>query len=302
MVLEYLREFEVLAETLNFARTAEQLFTSQSTISKHLKSLEQELGVSLFTRTSRKVWLNENGKLFLPYAKRMLQIQYEYETALYNKTKTEKITLSIGSIPVMAQYQITDSIVEFKQENKGFHLNIIEGETGELTEALMQGQCELAFIRDGIFSDSDQALVRLPYYKDVLTALLPKSHPKSGRQSIRLEELSQEDFILMKENTFLYQLSIDACIKAGFTPNIVFTGHRMENIMDLVAKEMGVALLMKCQTLHSPSQQISIVQIQPPITNQISLVYQKNKKLSPAAIHFIKCVKHGRERSGNKSL
>lgn len=293
MELEHLRDFVMLAETRSFARTAEQLFTTQSTISKHIKSLENELGTPLFTRTSRHVELNDFGRLFLPYAEKILQIQYEYTTAFYNQMENKKSTLSIGSIPVMAQYRITDVIVQFKNENKNFKLNVIEAETEELKEHLRENRCEIAFVRESERPEED--FVSIPYYTDTLVALLPISHPLADRKSLALKELCQEDFVLLKEKTFLYDLCLTACQNAGFTPNVVFTGHRLENILDFVAKGLGISLLMERQTMHYEPNQVSVIPIAPPITSRIQLIYQKNRKLSAAAKHFVDCVLHGQE-------
>lgn len=293
MELEHLRDFVMLAETRSFAGTAERLFTTQSTISKHIKALENELGAPLFNRTSRHVELNEFGQLFLPYAEKMLQIQYEYTTAFYNQLENKKSTLSIGSIPVMAQYGITDVIVQFRNENKNFKINVIEAETEELMTHLREDHCELAFVREGEKASDEFATI--PYYTDTLVALLPHTHPLSGSNSITLKELMREDFVLLKEKTFLYELCLTACEKSGFTPNVVFTGHRLENILDFVAKGMGISLLMERQTLHYQPDFVSIVPITPAITSNINLIYRKDRKLSIAAQHFVDCVLHGQE-------
>ena len=69
MNTEFLKEFVVLAETKNFWEASERLYMNQSTLSKHIKSLENELGVELFTRTTRRVELTSYGQTFLPYAR-----------------------------------------------------------------------------------------------------------------------------------------------------------------------------------------------------------------------------------------
>ena len=69
MNTEYLKEFVVLAETKNFWEASDRLYMNQSTLSKHIKSLENELGVDLFLRTTRRVELTNYGQTFLPYAK-----------------------------------------------------------------------------------------------------------------------------------------------------------------------------------------------------------------------------------------
>lgn len=287
MELEHIREFVNLAETRNFAETADRLFTTQSTISKHLKAMETELGVRLFDRTSRRVELNAFGKLFLPYAQTILNTQYEYQTAIYNHSENMRSTLNIGSIPVMAQYHITDIIMRFRRENTHFTLNVTEAEPSELIRLIQKGGCELAFIRET--GGYDQNLTKIPYWTDRLVALLPAVHPLANRELLEIRDLSTEDFLFIKEKTYLYDLCVKVCTDAGFTPRIAFSGHRIENIIDFVAQGMGIALLMKQQVAHLSREQFRIVPLSPVITSQISLVYRKDRRLSPAAAHFLNC-------------
>ena len=84
MDISYWKEFSVLAETKNYWAAAEKLFVGQSSLSKHIKTMETQLGGELFMRTSRKVELTELGKLMLPYARQIAQLQTQYETAAFN--------------------------------------------------------------------------------------------------------------------------------------------------------------------------------------------------------------------------
>ena len=88
----------------------------------------------------------------------------------------------------------------------------------------------------------------------------------------------------------MYQLCINSCKSAGFEPHIGYTGLRSENMLDLVEKGLGTALLTQkpIQKLSNPN--ISIVEIIPQITTYIDLVYRKNKKLSAAAEQFVRLI------------
>lgn len=288
MEIEYIREFVKLTETKNFAETAEQLFTTQSTISKHLKKIETELGVQLFNRTSRQVELNKFGQLFLPYAKKILQMQYEYTTAFYNEIGELQEHLTIGSIPVMAQYNITDIIARFKQKNVNFSLTVIEAESNDLKEILRQDKCELAFIRETEIKTEEFA--KIHYMDDTLVAVLPISHPFAQNKVLALKDLKNENFLLLEFHTMIYKLCINACYNAGFNPNITYNGHRIENIVDLVSKKMGISLLMKKQAEYQKTSDICLIPIIPDITTHINLYYKKSKKLSIAAKHFLRCM------------
>ena len=82
MELNYLREFVALAQTCHYQETADRLFISQPSLSKHIKTMEAELGAELFKRTSRRVELSEFGRAFLPYAQRIAAVQEEYTGTL----------------------------------------------------------------------------------------------------------------------------------------------------------------------------------------------------------------------------
>ena len=102
MDISYFREFVILAETCNYWAAAERLYIGQSSLSKHIKTMEKELGGELFSRTSRKVELTDFGRLMLPYAQTISKQQYEYELAAFNHLHQESATLNIATIPVIA--------------------------------------------------------------------------------------------------------------------------------------------------------------------------------------------------------
>jgi DNA-binding transcriptional LysR family regulator len=126
MEINYFREFVVLAQTGNFMEAAEQLYSSQSTLSKHIKNLEKELGVSLFDRTTRKVVLSKYGQILLPYAQQITELQDKYTAILQSSLETDRDILTVGSIRALAQYRITDVLVNFKQSHPKTIVNILQ--------------------------------------------------------------------------------------------------------------------------------------------------------------------------------
>lgn len=289
MEIDYIREFTVLAETCNFLEAADKLFISQSSLSRHIKIIEEDLGAQLFDRTTRKVSLSHFGKIFLPYAKDIACIQYDYTTACFNEIKGTHGTVTAGSIPSMAQYNITDVLARFQRENVTFSLNVIEADSIQLIDMLRSGQCDFAFIRKS--DDSSNEFNQIPFATDSLSAILPISHPLAHETSVQLEQLKGSPLLLIGKNTSMYSLCMKECYKAGFEPKIAFTGHRAENIIDLVSKGMGVALLMKKPAIFLSNPNIAIIDIIPQISTTISLTYSKNQKMSIAATHFLNLVK-----------
>ena len=301
MNIDYLKEFVILADTGNFSRAADALFVSQGTLSKHIQALERELDVSLFHRTTRRLELTEDGQTFLSYARQISRLQYEYQSALYHSRQKKQSSLTLGSIPVMAQYGITDIILLFGRSNPSFRVQVLEEESTALKRMLREGKCELAFIREDGANEPD--FVHIPYVVDTLAAVCGPGSRLNHSDGIRLHELKKEKLLLLKEGTLLYTLCMQACCDAGFVPSVSYTSHRIENIIDLVSKDMGTALLMHRQAAYyAGNTHISVIPVLPPIETRIDLCYCKGHTLSPIAKHFVSCVSICQEKSAAPSV
>jgi LysR family transcriptional activator of glutamate synthase operon len=287
MEINYLREFVVLAQTCNFMDAAEILFSSQSSLSKHIKSIEKELGVPLFDRTTRNVQISKYGQLLLPYAKQIADLQDKYNAVLQSCIETDREILTLGSIKALAQYNITDIFVDFKKSQSQSTINILQGSTENLKEMLRQKKCELAFIRQS--NEVDDDLVKIPYATDTLVAVLPAGHPMAKLKPIKLQMLANEDFLLLEKQSYQHKLIMRICKENGFEPKVAFTDERIENLIELVIEGMGVAVMMKQLALYFASPKIAIVDIIPTVSTQICLCYLKETELSFAAKHFVQC-------------
>lgn len=285
MDINYLKEFVVLAEIGNYMKAADALFISQSSLSKHIKALEKEVGLSLFERSTRKIQLTPYGETLLPYARKIINLQYQYTVALMNQAGIEPSSLSIGSVPSVAPYGITDKIIQFQAENKKLAVQLYEEESDQLLQMLRQNRFELAFIRDR--NESSNEFAKIPFAEDTLAAVMRPNHPLANRASVSLRELKNEYFLFLPPHSLMYNLCMDECHKCGFTPRVVYSGRRAETILDLVTKGMGTALLMRKPIDYSHRDDVAIVDIEPKITTYIQIYYKKDATLSSASRHFI---------------
>jgi LysR family transcriptional regulator, transcription activator of glutamate synthase operon len=287
MDINYFKEFVVLAQTGNFMEAADILYSSQSALSKHIKSMELELGVPLFDRTTRKVRISKYGQLLLPYARQITEIQDKYTALLKSNLETDRDVLNLGSIYGLAQYHITDVLVKFKKNRPQSTLNVMQASSRDLKEMLRQGKCELAFIRD--IEDPEEEFVKIPYATDSLVAVLPIAHPLAKEKTIPLNKIKDENFLLEVPNTMPYRLSIKACELSGFEPKVTVTDVDREYLIDLVSEGMGVSLMLKQILLHFSDPKIITVDITPNVSTQISLCHLKEIELSDAARYFVSC-------------
>lgn len=298
MNTDYIKEFVTLAETKNFWEASERLFMNQSTLSKHIKALENDLGAELFTRTTRHVELTSYGHAFLPYATAIAKSEIEGITAIKRLQNIENGLLTIGSIPSMPQYNITMLLAKFQSLHPETTVRIAEDDSVNLFHYLENGSCELIFHREDKATFENNFLnrkifTRIPYMRDNMVAVMQKTHPLANEESITLQQLKDEHFCFIKEGTLMYNLSMNACQNAGFIPDIIFTSHRIDSILDMVTNQNCVALLMDKHldmplgSPDTPSNPWSIVPITPSISSQISICYRNDRPLSKTAQLFV---------------
>lgn len=301
MNTSFFREFTVLAEMKNYWEAAERLFMNQSTLSKHIKAMEAELGVQLFNRSTRRVELTKYGKALLPFAQSIIRQEAEFSSLFMQMQNQEEGLLVIGSIPVMAQYGITSLLSVFQKGNPQNNVKIIEEDPQNLVGLLRNKKCELIFLRESKLDFEknfmeDHELVRIPFVRDHLVALLPWEHPLAGKKQLTLRDLKDESFCMIKEGTLMYNLCIDACHASGFIPKITFTSHRIESILDMVASGDRIGLLMNChvnlpENVANYGKNWVSVDITPPLYSQISLCYLADAHLSETAEKFVDFIK-----------
>ena len=227
------------------------------------------------------------------------RLQTQYETAAFNYLSVGSQPLTIGSIPVIPRYHITDLIVKYQLDFPTVHLQTIEEDTLLLRDDLFNHRCDVIFYRDSNQylehdPDKENCMIRLPYCQDKLVAVLPTDHPLAEEFSIQLEQLKDECFALIKNGTMPYNLCVRACRSAGFTPHVLFSSHNLEAIFDMVTRGSCVALLFENHVTrpydalnHLDKQPFAVVPIEPPIYTTIYMAYLKDEPLTPATAHFV---------------
>lgn len=292
-----LKEFIVLCEEKNYWNAADRLYMNQSTLSKHIKAMEKELGVPLFVRTTRNVRLSVFGEVYLEYARKAVREEYEIQTQLNFIRDREEGALTIGSIPVMPQYGITDLLVHFEEQHPEIRISIIEDDSAALTNMLFDNKCSMAFIRESRIDFerkflTDTAFVRIPYCSDSLVVCLPKDHPLASAKELTFKDLAGEKFCLLKEGTLIYNLCIDAFQEAGFTPDIAFTSHNVGSLLNMVFSG-GLLTILSNQHVDRPTEAgfadtppFAVVPLRPAIRTQVSLIYPKNIEQAPSVKKF----------------
>ena len=278
----YVKEFIVLAEICNYSRAAEMLYISQSTLFNHIRSLETDIGVSLFSRKGRKIVLSESGQLFLPYAKTIVAASDEFSAVLQDNTKKKNSTLRIA-----IQYPVTDIIQQFRNKNPECDIYIQDSQAP--TEMMEDGSCELAFLRD-VSGETHPEYCIIPYTTDTVVAAIPVSHPLANRKVVTLAEMRSESFVMIAQRKKRDCYCMKLCKNAGFVPKIAMTAATGIEAVRLVDAGLGVSLFLKGTMMPEIFKNLRLLELEPEISCSISLCWLKDRPLSPSAAEFVRFV------------
>jgi DNA-binding transcriptional LysR family regulator len=241
--LRHLRYFITVAEELHFGRAAEKLRISQPPLSMQIRSLEEELGVTLLNRTQRHVSLTQAGNTLLLEARQILA-RIEQAVMLTRRAARGEIgELAIGFITV-ADYNVLPSLLrEFRNRHPLVNLTLREATTDSQIEDLVNGRLDVGFVLPPI---PEPALESVPILREPLVLALPDRHPLAHSVgSVRLSSLAQTPFILFPRHMApgLYDDIVSFCRAAGFSPQVEQEAVQMQTIVSLVSAELGAALI-----------------------------------------------------------
>lgn len=271
MKFDYLREFVIAAQSEEMQQCAKLLGISPSVLSKHLKALEQELGVPLFMR-SRKIELSHYGKILLPYANELIQIQDDYIQDFSQKEASVHTKLTIGLSSIQFRERSGQLLENFIQKHPQ-EVKIQEADNSALCSMVAGGEIDIAFVRTQPVLQRNPELVYVPYCSDPMVAFLPPEHPLANEAGISINDLRDEHILLRSENSTIARVYRQKCAEEGFVPRMSF--HSPYINYDMVRKGEGITLyLAPPANAQRSQQQLAAVPIIPHIISFVDIVFR----------------------------
>ncbi|TDD13600.1 LysR family transcriptional regulator [Nonomuraea diastatica] len=245
MELRHMRCAVALADTLHFGRAAKRLGIAQPPLSQQIKSLEEELGVRLFERSSRQVALTLAGEAFIGEARAILSKVERATLAARATGRGEAGQLMIGLVGSAAAATLPTLIRAFRRRHPGVELRLRELPTASQAEQLLIGELDAGLLRPPLAGKAAARLSLKPLEKEALLAVLPSDHRLAGRSSIPVSLLAGEDFVLFPRQAGpgLYDQVTSLCRRGGFVPAVAQEAVQMQTIAGLVAAGLGVSLV-----------------------------------------------------------
>ena len=275
MDIERIQEFLVLSASDSYTNASVKLYMNQSSLSRHIKELEEELGVTLFERSARKVTLTEYGQAFLPYASKIWE-QYSAAQKVFSQKRSD----ADSTIKVHMSYNVGALITQFCLENPQFPVVLTSGgedtrTPSQIADDLKSGKIDLLF---GRVPDGTEAnFASVTYSTHRLYAILPDNHKLIGEKKIPLTALSGEPFVFLPEGSFESDYIFQRCKAAGFEPKIVLRGSTGAFLSDAVKRGLGVALLLASRKRDLPYDGRGAVEIESDEVLERRIYYRKGR-------------------------
>jgi DNA-binding transcriptional LysR family regulator len=241
--------------------------------------MQRRLGVELFDRRGRNLALNRYGEVYLAHARRAIAELDAGQRALVDMAGTDSGLVSLGYAPTLSTWLVPALVSEFREEHPGAQFQLSQDAVGALVEALHAGTVDLLIIPRPAVSDLRWRALAT----ERLQLAVPPDHRLASRKRVRLEEASEEPFVMLKHAFDFRTLAEDLCRQAGFQPQSAFEAEDVASARALVAAGLGVAVV---PPLHEPgadpSQGARHLQLSNPLaTRELGLAWEERRYRSP---------------------
>ena len=283
MEIQQLYYYMELCKQKNFTEAGYACNMTQGALSKQIRKLENELGITLIRRNTRKFELSKEGEIFLSYAKKMTGT---YEEMLKNVQKNQEI--KIGCMPVLAPYHFARLVADFRKEYPDIKLVIDERIASEIQEN--SDRYDFLILRENMMEDQKKFRFS-QLYDDKLCAVLYEKHPLYGRDRLQLKELKDDVFIFPERGSGSYEVFYKSCEKAGLEPKIAFEFPQANTIMSFVSEGVGITITFSTVYREAKCAGVKMIPLEDELHSVISLFYRKNKPLDYAKKQFLNYVR-----------
>ncbi|MFT7336377.1 MAG: DNA-binding transcriptional LysR family regulator, partial [Porticoccaceae bacterium] len=187
-----LKVFFTVANRLSFTKAATELFITQPAVSKHIQELEEEYKIKVFDRNGTRISLTPAGKLLLKHSINIFEIYREIDFDMSSLINQQLGTLRLGASTTISQYIIPPLLARFHQKRKGIKVNLRNGNTEQIENALLNKEIEIGIVEGQL---KNKSIRYNPFLKDELVLVCNIENPLASKEEITIEDLKNMQFV-----------------------------------------------------------------------------------------------------------
>lgn len=238
MKIRHLRIFKAVCEEESITKASEKLFISQPAVSTAITELEHYLGVRLFDRISRKVQLNETGKLFLEKAAKLLALYDDLE--MNAKKLEEDATLKIGSSITIANFVLPQVMADFEKACRSTPTRVRVENARSIEKMVSENKVDIGLVEGVVYN---KELTNIPFSSSELVIFCSPQHKFANEKLIEVDELKAEKFLLREEGSAIRDVFDSAVLLHNMRVEPVWTSVNSPALIKAVKEDLGISVL-----------------------------------------------------------
>jgi DNA-binding transcriptional LysR family regulator len=288
----------VLAEELHFGRGAARLHVSQPALSGTLKSLERDLGVGLFTRTSRHVEMTEAGRVLAVEARHLIE-EGERAVTLVRRCSPDVLgPIYMGYPPSVDPRWLCALISHARTDTRlGINLQCVSTEAGSLPYALIKRTLHASIIAGRL---SHQDLQCVTFVQEPFAVVVGSKHALAGSASLGFDQFKEEPVVWLRRNSdpLLYDSFMVSCSAQGYRPKVVQETGTFHECLEFSRAGLGITFLPSYMQSHGGDKSVVFARLpNGALQAEYGLAYRRNADSQDLA-RFVKFVQdHARKKS-----
>lgn len=288
ITIRQLKIFEAVTQHLSYTRAAELLFLTQPAVSMQIKQLESEVGIPLFERLGKKLFLTEAGEELLIYARNISQQLVELNDVMDEIRGSERGRLTIA-VATTANYFALKLLGEFYRRFSGTTINLDVTNRESLLKHLNENTVDMVIMGQ---PPENMDVEATPFLNNPLVVIAPKGHSLSGQKSIPLSVLQQETFI-MREHGSGTRIAMERFFEqSGYSISSVMEMSSNEAINQAVEAGLGLGIVSQhTLELELALGRLVVLDVESfPIMRHWHLVHRHGKRLTALMSAFKRLV------------
>jgi len=231
MDMKHLETFCKVAETGSFSRAGEAIYLTQPTVSGHIASLEQQMGLKLFDRLGRRIALTNGGQIFYRYAKEILRLRDEALNAIYEFSHLLKGRITIGGSTIPGEYFLPKVMGKFQTQAPGISISLVIADSQQIIDMLRAGEIEVGVVGMRFNGEGVDAY---PLFRDRVIIVASVQYPLVRRGEISWEELRAAPLLIRERGSGT---------RKAFEQHVAAAGLRLDDFR--IIGEMGSSTAVK---------------------------------------------------------